>query len=701
MPIAYKIKEFSPGKLKIHSEFFRYVGVSKETLHNFFREKFKDISRVVISKSRGDISFYYDPKKSNIEEVLSFFNSSNGDFVLELIEREKVKPSPEEEKEIISGSTWFKLNTIGLVSLLFRNSISSALPFIGFGLAIPVFLKGIRSILGGKVDVHILDSSAIFISNITGNYSSSVLMTWLLSLGDVIQEKTENVAKVEIEKLLNYKDDYAWVIEGDNIVKKKVQQVKIGDTVVVYTGQKITVDGVVIEGEAAVNQASLTGESNPVLKKEGDKVYAGTFLEDGKLYIKTEKVGDDTVLAKIVKIIEEGVNQPIQAQLKAEDFANRFVIPTIALGGASYALSGNINRLTSTLIIDFHTGIHVSTPLSIMSYMSVAARKGILFKTGKHLEILHDVDSIVFDKTGTLTVGKPEITEIIPISISETELIQIAASLEQRITHPVAKSIVKYAESLGLELLERKNSRYHVGLGIEGEINDQLYLLGSSKFLKEKSISIPRKVKAIVDELHEKGESVLFLVRGKSIIGLVGVSDHLRPEAKSVIENLHKSGREVILCTGDNEGAAEKVAKILGIDKCYARAFPDEKARIIKELKKQGKKVAFVGDGVNDSPALSVADIGISMRSGADIAIEVADVVIPNDLSKLAEAIEISDRAINKIHSNFKVNAIINGTGLVLSVFGLINPLMSTIINNGTTVLLGYNSIRPIFQKNS
>lgn len=699
MPIAYKIKEFSPGKLKIHSEFFRYVGVSKETLHNFFREKFKDISRVVISKSRGDISFYYDPKKSNIEEVLSFFNSSNGDFVLELIEREKVKPSPEEEKEIISGSTWFKLNTIGLVSLLFRNSISPALPFIGFGLAIPVFLKGLRSILGGKIDVHILDSSAIFISNVTGNYGSSVLMTWLLSLGDVIQEKTENVAKVEIEKLLNYKDDYAWVIEGDNIVKKKVQQVKIGDTVVVYTGQKITVDGVVIEGEAAVNQASLTGEFNPVLKKEGDKVYAGTFLEDGKLYIKTEKVGDDTVLAKIVKIIEEGVNQPIQAQLRAEDFANRFVIPTIALGGASYALSGNINRLTSTLIIDFHTGIHVSTPLSIMSYMSVAARKGILFKTGKHLEILHDVDSIVFDKTGTLTVGKPEITEIIPISISETELIQIAASLEQRITHPVAKSIVKYAESLDLELLERKNSRYHVGLGIEGEINDQLYLLGSSKFLKEKSISIPRKVKAIVDELHEKGESVLFLVRGKSIIGLVGVSDHLRPEAKSVIENLHKSGREVILCTGDNEGAAEKVAKILGIDKCYARAFPDEKARIIKELKKQGKKVAFVGDGVNDSPALSVADIGISMRSGADIAIEVADVVIPNDLSKLVEAIAISDRAINKIHSNFKVNAIINGTGLVLSALGLINPLLSTIINNGTTVLLGYNSIRPIFQK--
>ncbi|MEJ5172847.1 MAG: heavy metal translocating P-type ATPase [Hydrogenothermaceae bacterium] len=699
MPVAYKIKEFSPGKLKIHSEFFRYVGVSKETLQDFFKEKFSDINRIVVSKSRGDISFYYDPKKAKIDEVLSFFNSSNGEFILGLIEKEKIKP-PEEKKELISSSTWFKLNTIGLASLLFRGSVSTALPFIGFGLGVPVFLKGLKSILKGKIDVHILDSSAIFISNLTGNYGSSVLMTWLLSLGDLIQDKTENAAKVEIEKLLSYKDDFAWVVTGEEIVKKNVKEIKIGDIVVVYTGQKITVDGVVIDGEAAVNQASLTGESNPVLKKEGDKVYAGTFVEDGKLYIRTEKVGDDTVLAKIVRIIEEGVNQPIQAQIKAEEFANKFVIPTIGIGGASYLMSGNINRLTSTMIIDFHTGIHVSTPLTVMSFMAVSAKRGILFKTGKHLEILHNVDSVVFDKTGTLTVGKPEITEIVPISVSETELIQIAASLEQRITHPVAKSIVKYAEQQGIELLERKNSKYHVGLGIEGEINDQLYLLGSSKFLREKSVSIPRKVKAIVDELHEKGESVLFLVRNKSIIGLIGVSDHIRPEAKSVVERLQKTGREVILCTGDNEGAAEKVAKMLGIKKYYARAFPDEKARIIKELKKQGKKVAFIGDGVNDSPALSVADIGISMRSGADIAIEVADVVIPNDLSKLVEAIEISDRAINKIYSNFKINTAINGTGLVLSAFGLINPLISTIINNGTTVLLGFNSIKPIFEKN-
>lgn len=698
MPVAYKIKEFSPGKLKIHSEFFKYVGVSKETLQDFFKDKCKQIDRVVVSKSRGDISFYYNPSKASVDEVFSLLNSLNGDFVLELIEKENKKPQ-EEKKELISGSTWFKLNSIGLVSLLFRGVVNPALPLIGFGLGVPVFLKGLKSILRGKVDVHILDSSAIFISNLTGNYGSSILMTWLLSLGDLIQEKTENVAKVEIEKLLNYRDDFAWVVDGENVVKKKVQDVKVGDTVVVYTGQKITVDGVVIDGEAAVNQASLTGESNPVLKKEGDKVYAGTFLEDGKLYIRTEKVGDDTVLAKIVRIIEEGVNQPIQAQIKAEEFANRFVVPTIALGAASYLMSGNINRLTSTLIIDFHTGIHVSTPLAVMSYMSVAARKGILFKTGKHLEILHSVDAVVFDKTGTLTVGKPEITEVVPISVSEEELIQIAASLEQRITHPVAKSIVKYAEKSGIQLLERKNSKYHVGLGIEGEIEEQFYLLGSSKFLREKSVSIPRKVKTIVDELHERGESVLFLVRNKTIIGLIGVSDHLRPEARSVVQQLHASGREVILCTGDNEGAAEKVARMLGIKKYYARAFPDEKARIIKELKKQGKKVAFVGDGVNDSPALSVADIGISMRSGADIAIEVADVVIPNDLQKLVEAIEISDRAIDKIYTNFRLNTVVNGTGLVLSALGLINPLVSTIINNGATVLIGYNSVRPIFEK--
>ncbi|MCX7738621.1 MAG: heavy metal translocating P-type ATPase [Hydrogenothermaceae bacterium] len=698
MPIPYSIKELSLGKLKIGSEFIKYVGVSKEVLQSFFQEKFPDIDTVVVSKARGLVSFYYNPKKSNVENILNFLNTTNGEFVLELLEKEKVKPV-EEKKELISSLTWFKLNTVGLVSLLFRGPLGGSLPYLGFALGIPVFLKALSSLSKGKVDVHILDSSAIFISNLTGNYGSSILMTWLLSLGDVIQDKTEKIAKVEIEKLLSYKDDFAYVVDGEQVIKKKVDKVKLGDTVVVYTGQKIVVDGVVLEGEALVNQASLTGESNPVHKKEGDKVYAGTFLEDGKLYIKTEKVGEDTVLAKIVKIIEEGVNQPIEAQVKAEDFANKFVVPTIGIGTSSYLLSGNINRLTATMIVDFHTGIHVSTPLSIMSYMAVAAKRSILFKTGKHLEMLHNVNSVVFDKTGTLTVGKPEITELVPLSISEDELLQIAASLEQRITHPIARSIVKYAQSRGIELLERKNSKYHIGLGIEGEIDQQFYLLGSTKFLKEKHITIPRKVKKIVDELHEKGESVLFLVKDKSIIGLLGVSDHLRPEAKKVVEELYKSNREVILCTGDNEGAAEKVARQLGIRKYYARAFPDEKARIIKELKKQGKRVAFIGDGVNDSPALSVADVGISMRSGADIAIEVADVVIPNDLGKIVEAIHISDRAINKIYSNFRINSVINGAGIALSAFGLISPFVSTIINNGTTVFLGFNSIKPLFEK--
>ncbi|MEZ0323866.1 MAG: heavy metal translocating P-type ATPase [Hydrogenothermaceae bacterium] len=700
MAIPYSIKELKPGKLKIHSEFIKYVGVSKETLQNFFLSKFSNLDRVTVIKNQGNVSFYWTKKVNLIPDILSLFESSNGDLILQLIDKESLEQK-EEEKKNISGLTWFKLNSLGLFSLLFRNSLGNFIPFLSFGLAIPVFTKAIRSLSNKKIDVNLLDSSAIFIANLTGGYGSSMLMTWLLSLGDLIEEKTENTAKLEIEKLLNYKDDFAYVLEGENVIKKHINEVKVGDLVVVYTGQKITVDGVVTEGEALVNQASLTGESNPVLKKEGDKVYAGTFVEDGKIYIKVEKVGDDTILAKIVKIIEEGVNTPIDIQNKAESFANKFVIPTFTIAGSSYLISGDINRLTSTLIIDYHTGIHVSTPLTIMSYLGVAAKRGILFKSGKHLEILKNVDVVVFDKTGTITVGKPEITEIVPLSLSEDEILQIAASLEQRITHPIAKSIVKFASDRGIELYERKDSKYHVGLGIEGYINGQLYLLGSSKFLKQKKINIPKKVKVYVDELHNRGESVLFLVKDKEIVGLIGVSDHIRKEAPDVIKKLHNMGREVILCTGDNEGAAEKVAKFLGIKKFFARAFPDEKARIIKDLKKEGKKVAFVGDGVNDSPALSVADIGISMRSGADIAIEVADVVIPNDLSKLVEAIEISDRAINRIKSNFRINTIANSIGLILSATGLISPVVSTVINNGTTVLLGFNSIRPLLEKNS
>ncbi|MFN7065971.1 MAG: heavy metal translocating P-type ATPase, partial [Aquificaceae bacterium] len=448
------------------------------------------------------------------------------------------------------------------------------------------------------------------------------------------------------------------------------------------------------EGDALVNQASLTGESNPVHKKAGDKVYAGTFVEDGKLYVRIEEVGEGTVVAKIAKIVEESIREPISLQRMAEEKANRLVLPTLGLGLSSFILSGQVVRLTSTIIVDYHTGIHLATPLAVLSGVAHASTYGILIKSGGKLEALSRVDTFVMDKTGTLTLGSPHIEDIVGLDVSEEEALLYAASLEQRITHPVAKAIVKLSEERGLELLPRENSKYHIGLGIEGELDGTTYMLGSTRFMKKKRIKISPEIRELVDKFHSEAKSVLYLVRGRQIIGLLTFRDPLREEAKDAVIELKRRGKRVILCTGDNEGIASYIAKELSIEEYYARVFPAEKAEMVEELKKKGRVVAFVGDGVNDSPALSSADVGISLRSGTDIAIEVADIVIGDSLWHLVDVVDIAQETMERLWKVYSINTWANSIGLLGSVLGLFGPSLSTLINNGTTVLLGLYSIK-------
>ncbi len=700
MAIPYKVNSFLEGRIQIKSDFFKYIHISEHSIAEYFKSHFKGIKSIKVSKKTGRITIEYDTNVFNVSEFFHFLNTVSPETILEILSESKngyAKP-PEEEEEF--AKKWFVVNSIAFSLFAFRSAVSTNLiSGITLALAVPVFKKAFNSLKKRKIDVHILDSSAIAISTMQGNPLSSMLMVWLLSLGDLIEEKTKGKAHKAIEELLNYKNEEVWLVKNGTAEKVPVEQIKKGDKIVVYTGEKINIDGIVYEGEALVNQASLTGESNPVLKKKGDKVYAGTYVEDGKIYVEAQKIGDETALAKIVRIIEESSKQPIETQKRAEEVANKAVLPTLLLAGGIYAYTQDLNRATSTLIIDYHTGAHVAVPTAVMSHMTLATKKGILFKSGRHLELMHEVDTVVFDKTGTLTVGHPEITETVAYKVSEQELLQIAATLEQRLTHPVAKAIVDYAKKEGVNLLKRQNSKYHMGLGVEAEINGKKYLIGSTKFLERMNVKIPKKVIADRERMHEDGESVLYVVEGKTILGLIGWTDPPRPEAKKVVELLQNMGREIILCTGDNEGAARLIAKKLGIKKYYARTFPDEKAKIIKKLKKEGRTVAFLGDGVNDSPALSVADVGISIRSGADIAVEVADVVINNDLCNLVEAFKISDMALKNIEQNLKINAFANTFGLIGSLLGFISPVAATIINNGTTVFLGINALKPILKK--
>lgn len=689
--MTYRVERLSPGRIRLTSYLFKYLHHPEETLLSYF-SRFGGVRRVSYSSNSGKLTLEYDPQSFDLIDFLNHVESTPREVFLEDLSREK----PKFQKKDDGTSRWFLLSTIGFVPYLFRSVLPNPLlAVMTLFLSKPILQKAVNSLKRRRFDVHFLDSSAILLASLTGNPLSAHTMVFLLALGDYLSEKVEKKAYEKIEKLFSYREDTAWLLLGNGqAVKVKALDLKKGDKIAVYAGEKIPADGIVEEGDALVNQASLTGESNPVHKKPGDKVFAGTFLEDGKLYVRVEEVGEETVVAKIAKIVEESIKEPINIQKLAEDKANRLVMPTLGLGLLSYGLSGQVSRLTSTLIIDYHTGIHLTTPLTVLSSVAQASTYGILIKSGSKLEALSRVDTFVMDKTGTLTIGHPKVEDVVGLEVTEEEALKYAASLEQRITHPVARAIVKLAEEKGVELLPRENSQYHIGLGMEGDLEGKKFMLGSTRFMQRKRIRINPEVRELVDKFHSEAKSVLYLVKERKIVGLLTFRDPLREEAKDVVAELRSRGKEVVLCTGDNEGIARYMAKELDIEDFYARVFPAEKVKVVENLKKRGKVVAFVGDGVNDSPALSSADVGISLRSGTDIAIEVADIVIGDSLWHLVDAVDIAEDTMRKLRTSYRLNTLANTVGLVGSALGFVGPSLSTLINNGTTLLLGLYSLQ-------
>lgn len=681
----YTIERLYPGKLKISSYIFKHLHHPEDAIRAYF-SRFTGVKKVRYYKNAGRLVIEYDPEDFDLIEFINTLENTKREILLEDISKERVSQPTRE-----SSSRWLAITSLGFIPYLLRGVIPNyALAGLTLICAKPLFEKFLRSLRSKNLDVHFLDSSAVVLASLTGNPLSAHTMVFLLALGDYLAERVEKKAYSQIEKLFSYREDSAWLVTGNGqAVRVKAMDLKEGDLVVVYAGEKVPADGSVEEGEALINQASLTGESNPVHKKKEDKVYAGTYLEDGKIYVRVESAGENTTIAKIARIVEESIKEPINIQRRAEEFANRFVLPTVALALGSYLSTGQLSRLSSTLIIDYHTGVHLTTPLAVLSAVAHASSFGILIKSGSKLETLSRTDTFVLDKTGTLTVGSPSIEDVVGIELPDEEVLLYAASLDQRIAHPVAKAIVKLAQSNGMELIPRENSQYHIGMGIEGELEGIKYMLGSTRFMQKKKVKIGQEIRQLVDKFHSEAKSVLYLVREKTIVGLLTFRDPIREEAKDVVAQLKKMGKRVVLCTGDNEGVAKYMAQMLGIDEYYARVFPAEKAQLVQRLQQEGRVVAFVGDGVNDSPALSVANVGISLRSGTDIAIEVADIVIGDSLWHLVDVIEIAQETLGKLRNIYALNTLFNTVGLMGAVSGFAGPSLSTFINNGSTLLLG------------
>lgn len=689
MPLPYQIHRLSRGKLEISSPVFTKWRLNGDWIN--LLKTFDGVEKINYYPNKGKIIVYYREERFDLIDFLNFFEVETEESILQKIGQIKAEEKREDK------SSWLKWSTLGFVPYIFlKGSSSILLPGLTTVLALPVLKKGLRSLQRLSLDVHLLDSVALLFSILARQPLSAHFMVWLLALGDYLEDKVEKKAEERLKALFDHDDKKAFkVTEDGQILEVLPETLRPGDRVVIYPGRRIHIDGVVIEGEALVNQSSLTGESRPVHKKPGDKIYAGTVVVEGKLIAEVEKTGEETIFAGIVRLIEEGIKEPLRLQKKAEESANRFVLPTLALG--LYSLSGGLRKASSVLTFDYYTGVHFVTPLTVMTVATNLAKRNILIKSGAKFETLAEVDTFIFDKTGTLTIGHPRVADVVCFDCTEERLLQLAASLEQRIQHPVAEAILNLAQERNIPLLPRLSSNYHLGLGIEGILEDRKYALGSTKFVMKKRIRVEPEVRELVEKFHKEGKSVLYLIeeeKPRRIKGLLTFIDPPKQEARDVVAHLKQRGFQVILCTGDNEQVAQYLSSLLGIDTYYARMLPQEKADLVRELKAKGRKVAFVGDGLNDSPALSLADVGLTFAKGAEVALEVADIVLTSNLWDLVLCYDLSCALRERLSSLYSLNTLINSTGLILSLLGLTNPAISTLLNNGGTIALGLMAMR-------
>lgn len=565
--------------------------------------------------------------------------------------------------------------------------------------ALPFVKKGVQALSRRKVNVDVLDASAIGISLIRRDFNTVSLLILLLGLGEALEEWTRKKSLESLAQSLALEVDTVWVRRGEKERMIPLQALEEGDQVIARAGTAIPVDGVVVAGEASVNQASMTGEPLGVLRAVGNSVFAGTVVEEGEVFIRPTGVGDGTRLRQIVRFIEESEAIKADVQGKTERLADAVVPFSFLLAGAVWLLTRNPTRAASVLMVDYSCALRLATPLAILSAMREGVNAhGILVKGGRFLEALAGADAVVFDKTGTLTESRPKVVEIVPAGgMSRQEVLKVSACLEEHFPHPVARAVVRRAEEEQLRHAEEHTEvEYVVAHGIASRLHGKRVLLGSRHYIHhDEGVAVDDMREAIAD-LSCKGYSILYLAIDGMLAGLIGIEDPLRPESRAVVSRLREYGiRRIVMLTGDDERTAAAMAERLGIDEYLARVLPTDKASVIRSLQEEGHTVLMVGDGINDSPALSAADVGISLRDGADLAREVADVVLADcRLSQLITALKLGKATMRRIQTNFAVTMGLNTVFLAGGLFGVLPPALSAVLHNMTTVGVSLNAMR-------
>jgi Cu2+-exporting ATPase len=553
-----------------------------------------------------------------------------------------------------------------------------------------------------RLNIDVLDTLAISASVLQGNPLAGCIVTWLIKLGDWIRDLTAAGQKRAISELLEFQTKTAWLLRDGEVVQVAATELKVEDLVIVYPGEMIPVDGEIVDGHATIDQKTITGEGLPVTRAKGEAAFAATVIREGQITIRALRVGSSTTAGQIVRLVESAPIGDTRMQNHAERFADRLVTPTLALAAGTAAVSGDFNRFLSLVIVDFGTGIRVAAPTSVLASMTHAARAGIIIKSGGHMERLADIDTVVFDKTGTLTHGTPAVIDIVSYQnqITPNHLLGLAAAAETKLQHPVAEALRSKARELGVNVPPCNETEYRLGLGVEGQVNGYYVHVGNERFMRQCNISTD---KSVIDRagLDEKGFSSLYISVDGELAGLVPYSDKIRDESRPVIRKLHEMGiKNTIMLTGDNAVVARAVCNDIGLARHFADMLPADKASVIQDLQRQGHRVAMVGDGINDSPALSFADVGIAMKYGAEVTHESADVVLMEDsLWKLVQAVEISRGAVGLIKQNYAIVAVLNAVALGLALpGGLITPEVTALISNGSAILASANGVRPMLR---
>ena len=641
----------------------------------------------------------------NQDAVISF--SGNREEILKAVQGFSYEKAEAPESYLqnsgreMNGEYWEKM--VNHVVLHYGKKIFLPLPirtFLTTLKSVKYIWEGVRTLAKCRIEVPVLDATAIGVSILRGDFSTASSVMFLLGFGEILEDWTHKKSVDDLARSMSLNVSKVWLVTDDTEVQVGTDTIKPGDRVRIHMGTVIPFDGIVTDGEATVNEASLTGESMPVAKHTESYVYAGTVLEEGELTIRVKETSGSTKFEKIVTMIEETEKLKSAVESKAEHLADSLVPYTLAGTALTYALTRNVTKALSILMVDFSCALKLAMPISVLAAIREANAHHITVKGGKFMEAVAEADTIVFDKTGTLTKAQPTVADVVSFNgDSKEDLLRLAACMEEHFPHSMAKAVMDAAKERGLTHEEMHSKvEYIVAHGISTTVNGRKAIIGSHHFVfEDEKCAIPTGKEEIFKKLPEEYSHLYLGIEGE-LAAVICIEDPLRPEAPEVIKALRNAGfTQIVMMTGDSDRTAKAIAAKVGVDKYYSEVLPEDKAKFVEEAKAQGRKVLMVGDGINDSPALSAADVGIAISDGAELAREIADITIgADDLSVVVTLKEISNGLMDKIHKNYRRIVGINGSLIALGVTGVIQPTMSALLHNTSTLLIGMDSMKSV-----